>query len=355
MLFVQIGILAILLLVIPMIVGSLFEKMDNTSHGPLFWWLGGQMVLWAGFQLICVPFILKEGRFESVLLLFGVYMGVLVVAAIFRFFHTGGKLCPGVRGVWRQQKKSTVAERVLWIACLVILLFQLVQAVRLTYADWDDAFYVAISSITEDANTMYQKLPYTGGATLLDARHGLAPFPIWIALLARVSGVPAVTVAHVVIPVVLIAMAYGIYLLLGQRLLRGKSEKLPLFLLFSEILVLFGNYSIYSVENFMIARSRQGKAALGSLIVPTLFLLLLLLFERLQEKRKVTVDYWILLLAVMLSSCLCSTMGAALSCMLLLVAGGLGAVCYRRWKLLLPVCLCCVPCGVFVLLYLVLR
>ena len=29
---------------------------------------------------------------------------------------------------------------------------------------------------------MYQKLPYTGMSTELDVRHGLAPFPIWIAM-----------------------------------------------------------------------------------------------------------------------------------------------------------------------------
>ena len=42
---------------------------------------------------------------------------------------------------------------------------------------------------------MYQKIPYTGMNTELDVRHGLAPFPIWIAWLARMTGISTVVVA----------------------------------------------------------------------------------------------------------------------------------------------------------------
>ncbi len=347
----KIFILGICLLVVPTLVGSLFRNVDKCAKSPLFWWISGQMLLWAGFQIICVPMILLQCHFRYVLWGYGGFMMVLTVAAGVWIWYSRRKLPGGFSVVQGKNTKKDGKECLLWCLFGALLLFQLVQAVRLTYADWDDAYFVAVSSITEDADSMYQKLPYTGGSTGLDARHGLAPFPIWIAFLARVSGVQAVSVAHVMVPVVLIAMTYGVYCLIGSKLFGKKGEKLPLFLLFTEILVLFGNYSIYSAENFMLARSRQGKAALGNIIVPVMVLLFLILLERVQEKKKVTFRYWVLLFAVLLSACLCSTMGAALASLLLVVAGGCTVVCYKEWRLLLPFLTCCIPGAFFLVLY----
>ena len=200
---------------------------------------------------------------------------------------------------------------------------------------------------------MYQKLPYTGMSTELDVRHGLAPFPIWIAWLSQMTGIATVAVAKTLLPVALISMTYGVFYLIGSRGL-SQGKNLPLFLVCTEVLVLFGDYSFYTVENFMIARSRQGKAALGSILIPMIFFLLLLLFRRLQEKQKITVGFWILLTAVMTSCCLASTMGALLACMLMGVAGICGAIAYKNRKILPPLAACCVPCIIYAGMYLVL-
>ena len=57
----QILVAVILLLGIPMIVGSLFGRgVDQDMRGPVFWWISGQIFLWACFQLICVPLILEK-------------------------------------------------------------------------------------------------------------------------------------------------------------------------------------------------------------------------------------------------------------------------------------------------------
>lgn len=354
MLVFQILILGISLLAVPILVGSLFQNVDKCAKSPFFWWISGQMLLWAGFQVICVPMILLQCDFQYVVWIFGGYTAALMAAAGLLLWYRHSRQQGALSAVREKQEKKP-GVRLLWCLFGALLLFQLVQAVRLTYADWDDAYYVAVSSITEDANSMYQKLPYTGGATELDARHGLAPFPIWITFLARISGMQAVSVAHVIVPVVLIAMTYGIYYLIGSKLFGKKGEKLPLFLIFTELLVLFGNYSIYSAENFMLARSRQGKAALGNIIVPALFLLFLMLTEKVQKEKKASVGYWVLLFSVLLSACLCSTMGAALASLLLVVTGGCVVVGYKRWRLLLPFAICCIPGAVFFLLYVVMR
>ena len=54
--------LAVLLVVVPAWVGNCFLNVDKPCRNPVFLWISGQMLLWAGFQVICVPVILLEGR-----------------------------------------------------------------------------------------------------------------------------------------------------------------------------------------------------------------------------------------------------------------------------------------------------
>lgn len=345
-------ILIILLWGIPTITGAAFVTVDKKTQKPLFMWIMGQLVLWAGFQLLAVPVILLEQDFEIIVWLFSAY--ILAVSGVSACLYLKRQKEGRFHVAYGSRIKDNKWYVASWVLFWGLLLFQLLQAVFLAYADGDDAFYVAMSGVAENSGVMYLEIVYTGWPSELDVRHGMAPFPIWIAYLARISGIRAVAVNHVVMPLILIPMTYGIYCLLANKLFPGKKERVPLFLIFTELLVLFGDYSFYSVENFMIARSRQGKAALGSIIIPVLFLLLLLLLEKIQENQKITAGFWILLVSATMSGCLCSTMGALLVCMLIGIVGLCAAVCYKRWSFLFPMAACCVPCVVYAGLYLIL-
>lgn len=343
--------LIILLCIVPVVVGSCFTAVDKKTPGLPFQWISGQIILWAGFQLLSVPIILQGKEFDRVVELFTIYILVLLCLSVVLYWMSR-----------KQSKLQVVGEKqafhkwygAAWVLFWILLLFQLYQAVVLAYADGDDAFYVAISGMAENSNSMYQKIPYTGWPSELDVRHGMAPFPIWIAYLTRLSGIKAVSVNHIAMPLMLIPMAYGIYYLLGSKLFAKKKEYIPLFLIFAELLVLFGDYSFYTAERFMLARSRQGKAALGSIIIPMLFLLLLIMLEKMQENQRITLGYWALLAAAMTSGCLCSTLGALLVCMLIGITGLCAAVCYKKWKFLFPMAACCIPCVAYAGLYLIL-
>lgn len=366
----QVLILILWLAVIPTAVGGIAAAgVDKRKKNIPFLWITGQLMLWAVFQLICVPMILKQEAIRNV---FG-KEAFLILVLMFQVLGIGMALLGtglsvGRKYFWGKKKAAAFHVisgcktptgrfyKILWAAFWILLILQLIMAIFLTYRDEDDAYYVATASIAVESNTMFWKLPYTGGATELDARHGLAPFSIWMAFLAKVSGMPAVTVAHIIVPVFSIAFAYGIYYLIGRKLLsKGNKERLPLYLVLAELLILFGNYSRYTSENFLIARSRQGKASLGSLMVPAILFLLLVILERVQEKVKIEKIWWILLICTVLASCLCSTMGALLMCVLIGLTGLCGAICYRRFKLLVGMVLCCVPAVAYGLLYLVLK
>ncbi len=353
-LVIQLLIFVLLILVIPVWVGGIFNDVYRGRGSLAFRWLSGQFLLWAGFQLISVFLILKQEYFPKLVILYGIYIGAVM------FFAAGAVLRQSVYGLdksflVKKVNKAKFSNLILWLCFLGLLGFQLLQAVRMAYADGDDAYYVAITSITTDADTMYLKYPYSGGEMgELDVRHALAPFPLWISFLAKVTGIQSVTMAQVVLPVALICMTYSIFYMLGSKLFPEANGQLPLFLIFTEVLVLFGDYSFSGMENFMIARTHQGKAVLGSIVIPFLLCLSMVLLRRLQKKEAVPVQLYLLYGLVAMTGCMCSTLGALLVCMAVGIVGILGAVCYKRLKILTPLALSCIPCICYAVVYLIL-
>lgn len=336
---VQILILALLLVLVPTAVGGIAAKV-NTSLP--FRWVSGQIILWAGFQVICVPMILAQRDFRDVVKLFTGYTAAMVLFAIVAGIRRQVKGVSGNVSRNRSREKDTVTL-LLWTCVAVLVLTQLVLACVLAYDEGDDAYYVAISTITEAGDGMYKTLPYTGGPTGMDTRHSLAPMPIWVAYVARISGMRTVTVAQIALPVVLIVMSYAIYYLLGRRLFSDGMRKTALFMLVIQFLVLFGGYSTYSAENFLLVRTAQGKSVMANIVIPFQLYLFFVILEKLQAEEKTGAGIWIMVALTMITGCLCSTQGALLNCMLLGIVGLCILVCYRRWRLL-PVM---VGCGIF--------
>ncbi|MCM1025731.1 MAG: DUF6077 domain-containing protein [Roseburia sp.] len=354
----QILILSLLLFALPVLVGGSFSEAAGKSapfSSLVFRWVSGQMCLWTGFLAICLPMILleREDGFARVIRMNGLFAAAMLLFSLGRGIKRRAGT-PGRRIPAGKREGRDPLTVVLGLAAVILLALQLALAAALAYEEGDDAFYVAVSSVTNESGTMYKILPYTGGGTSLDIRHGLAPFPIWVALLARVSGMHAATVAQVVLPVTLILMAYGVFYLMGGQLFREEPRKRILFLLLIELMVLFGGQSRYTAENFLLVRTAQGKAVLAALVIPFLFLLLMILAEKLKEGKKTTAGFWMLMELTLLAGCLCSTQGTVLTG----VFFGAGALCvtagYRKWKLLLPSAACCLLPAVIVVLYFVL-
>lgn len=353
--------LGLWLAVIPLCVGYLPAVLAGEGRRvrPVYWWLSGHVILWALFEWICVPLILTEDmgeeHFSPVVICFAAAGFLLALAGAclcLRGLRRGAWSPALIRGGFSWNRMGGSASTCFfWILAAGLILFQLVMAIVMTYWDGDDAYYIAVANLAEASGTMYKKVPYSYGMTLLDNRHGLAPFPIWIAFLARVSGMPVAAVAHTALPPVLIGMTYGIFYEIGSILFAGRRERLPIFLGFTALLVIFGDVSIYTAENFMIARSRQGKAALGSIVIPMVILLFLRILERCREERRPGAALWLLLAATVTAGCLCSTMGTFLMCLFLGILGLCGAVSYRSFGLLWRTALCCLPALFFAGLY----
>lgn len=342
---------------VPILIGSLFQKVYKGEGKLLFFWISGQMILWAVFQGITVPFVLGNHRFKHVLYCMGIIVLLLLLFKMVLFIRNRewSGLLSGVGGIRLNVSQEGACRSrivILQILSVILLVFQLVMTLCCAYEEGDDAFYLALSTDTWDSGMMYAKNPYTGSTTDLDMRHGLAPFPMWITLLAKISGILPITMAQMVLPLTLILMTYSIHYLVGRHLFQGQRESFLLYMVLVEMLVIFGGYSTYSVENFLLVRASQGKAVLCNLILPFLMFLSLRLVRNTQKGKEVHWSYWILHFGVCVAGCLCSTQGGLLICILMSIVGLCIAVMYRKWKyLVLFGTSCLIPVG-YMLVYL---
>jgi len=353
MLFIQLLVFCLIFFVAPLAVGLFFAEGAPVHAKGAFTWVSGQVLLWAVFQVICVPLVLLKQSFILVVWLFGGFSVFLAICGIVVAARRRNVI--SVNAGKMEKCSMPVMSKIFWLIFIVLLLVQLVLAVVLAYEEGDDAFYVATTTNTVDSEWMFQKQPYTGGWTTLDARHGLAPFPVWVAYLAEVTGIVPVTMSQVVLPVGLIVMTYSIYYIIGNMLLEKRRDMLPVFMIMIAVIVFFGGYSTYSAENFLLVRTAQGKAVIANVVIPFMTCLFMQMLNSLEYEKKVSHKYWLLIGLAMVAGCLCSTLGSLLTCMLVGIVGICAIVCYRKWNMLVPMALCCGCPVVCALLYFIFR
>lgn len=260
----------------------------------------------------------------------------------------------------RINKKLTHSEKLYLTSFGILLLVQLFLAVFMAPFDGDDAYYVVQSVQAQQTDTMYTLHPYLGYSMGLDVRHALAAWPMWIALIARLSGLHATIVAHTVLPLILIPLCYYVYCRCARQVLRERTDLVLLFLTFLSLFYIFGNISIYTPETFFLMRTWQGKAMTANLVIPMLFTALLMLAGqevgeawRLCSRRE-RVFPWVLFLFADIAAAFFSTSGMLILTML----AGLGVFVIltatfrkqagadewkHRIKLVILTGLCCSP------------
>ena len=347
--------LILLLLIAPFGTGLLMNRYIEAEKRSLgMAYASGFLILLAAFQLIAVPVVFMDSwGFPTIVTIFNVVVTLLTGFGIIQALH-----------LWRREgrvfyrkmtfKGSISMVRIQWIVVLILIGFQLFMAVTHASFDGDDAYYVAHSLATEETNTLYRVLPYTGRSTYLDMRHSLAVFPIWIAYLARMSGVHATIVSHTVLPLVLIPLTYLIYYEIGKKLCKEKATQLPTYMIFVCMLQIFGNVSIYNNATFLLMRTWQGKSMLANVVIPAIFMVLLWLFEEEPAKRNSKSGLWCLLFVLNIVAAMMSTVSVFLNTFLIAIMAIILYLQEKNWKILLKMALCCIPCVAYAVAYVIL-
>ncbi len=384
------------LLLIPFCIGLIPVNFISASkRGPILVFLSGYFLMWALFEVVCIPAVLliKYHNFSAASNVFMALASACAIGGLLLLFRnwkagreslisgkkrtaddkvTDNKVMEitnetdelksgvdaGKRGIsmalQRLKKWDYKAE---WIVFLALVGFQLYKSVAYASFDGDDAYYVVESLIAQQADTMYRILPYTGRPTDLDVRHVLAVFPMWIAFVAVRSDIHSTIVSHVVMPLVLIPLTYFVYYEIGKRIFvrtegAGSKENLPIFMILMALFQIFGNVSIYTNETFFLTRTWQGKAVVGSLIIPAVLWLMLWIYEEIRKKQRADMGLWFLLVCVNMSAGICSSIAVFLVSFLIALTAFVFMIAERDFKMLLKFGAVCVPNIVYVGLYL---
>lgn len=284
--------------------------------------------------------------------------------------------------------RMSVEVKIEWILFFLLIVWQLYKAFTLASFDGDDAEYVAQSLVTQQSETMYLIKPYTGGTTSLDIRHSLAVLPVWVAYIARVTGIHATVLAHSILPFVLIPLTYTVYYEMGKHLLKRKKEYLPAFMIIVALMQIFGNVSIFTNETFFLTRTWQGKSVAANFVIPATIWLLLWIFdseddqsqESMQKEEKeaskiksvqlgrgvdpanatslakgTQAGLWALLCLTNMTAGVCTSMVAFLNVLLVAAAAFWMMAAERKFSILVKAGFVCVPNMIYMLLYLFLH
>lgn len=349
----------------------------RVKRSPGFVLLSGYFGMWALFEISAVPAVLwvKYDNFKAASAAFTV-LSLLAAAAGLLLMYRNGRAGNSKEGAAAFVKRLSFAEWIEWLLFFALLGFQLYKAVACASFDGDDAYYVVESLIAQESNVMYRILPYTGRPTDLDVRHALAVFPMWVAFVSVRADVHATIVSHVAMPLVLIPLTYLLYFEIGRLLFAGRQdsvvggsekesgafhrENLPVFMIIMAMFQIFGNVSIYTNETFFLTRTWQGKAVAGSLVIPALIWVFLMLYGEEKEindnsvrnKRRKS-GIWMLFVFVHMTAGVCSSIAVFLSCILTALTAFFLAFTKRDGKILLKMGAACLPSVIYMGIYVV--
>ena len=293
--------------VVPFLTGTALSRyLPEKSRRIGNLWLLGLLSFFVIFEIIAVFCMLCSAYilFSSCILVCAVIMLALSAAGVFRIVrilgknkegslaerllcvYTGHRVYGGAdlfyprRDPARIRRSFTKSELLYTIVFLILFAVQMIMAVVYAPFDGDDAYYVVLSLQAQQTDTINTINPYLGYSTVLDYRHALAGYVLWIAFIARVARIHATILSHTILPLFWIPMTYYVYARIGKILFKDKQELVPLFLSFLSVFAIFGNVSIYTPETFFLMRTWQGKSMIGNFLVPLLMYILLLLARR---------------------------------------------------------------------------
>ncbi len=126
---------------------------------------------------------------------------------------------------------------------------------------------------------------------------------------------------------------------------------------------IFGHVSIYTNETFFLTRTWQGKSVAGSLVIPALFWILLLLYDGSQDKgsidggdrgkRRTDAGLWLLLVRVNMTAGICSSIAVFLVSILMALTAFVLMIVERDLKVLVRLGAVCIPNVVYMGIYVV--
>lgn len=301
-------------------------------------YFGGWMLIWAMTQLVTVPLVLMKQSFTLTFWIITVLVALWCLYGIYE--------CRGIRFVRPELKSMEWAGVIVTILCILGLL-----AVNLLtwHRDADDSRFVVNAVDILRTDTMFLTNPATGEA--LDIWKGelikdvTAPWAVFTAWCAKLTGLSATVMAHTALPPILILLVISVWWLLSQIFFKNELFYRCLFIDMAILVTVYGGFSVYSEEVFMLSRLWQGKSVVASAGIPAAYLIGCWLYQ-----KKLHWGYYVLPVMLNLAMCLMSGMGLIIGAMMFACIGLVCGIAKRNWKISLACWAGCVPSVVYYLI-----
>jgi hypothetical protein len=161
---------------------------------------------------------------------------------------------------------------VVWALLAGLILFQLTTTAVFVREDPDDVLYLSEVLDLAGAPAMRIEEPTHRGEGLPPTRvYAWQAWELWGATLCQLTGLHPLVAFRVVLPLLLILLAYPVYAALARRILPAAG--VPIALLVLAAYYTFGMSSHWSGANFFLPRAQQGKSFLIHVGAPALVLL----------------------------------------------------------------------------------
>lgn len=284
----------------------------------------GQLVTYknpARTENICLSFIM--GFFATIGLFWVLYLLLLFLSAPFNalvvvyslvllallglsLYLNNGLYAVDIKKRLLSLKNQTVFEKIymaMFLAILAILMILngITTAGEQTY---DDAEYLVTANDAIHFNSIITRRPDDGGFSSYNVRNALNSWNFFIAYLAKIFNIRVTIVAHSIMAVLLLFIAFAVYYYVAGKLFSERENKW-VFLVILAVLFIFGSYSHYSPTFRLLASIWQHKGVLYAIVLPFLVAVLPYLLE--QKKA------YLEALGICTATCSLSLMGTGLA------------------------------------------
>lgn len=300
----------ILLFIMPYFIGCFFSKLIKKEHNLCMNFIIGYLIEFTICEIISVPMIFLDCKFTT---LYYVYMSVLSILTIISIIFTYKKVKTTIIDAINYTKE---VPKFFFIVTIILIGVQVFGLVGYMHEDADDSVYVATALTSIETNSLYKYSPSSGAETGEHQimRYRLAPFPLFYAIVAETISMHPTIVAHTILPIILIPLAYIVYGLIANELLQGNKKKVWQFLFVLSVLHIWCNYTNRSNMVFLLFRVWQGKSVMINFIVPAV-----ILFFIKCDKYNLDLSSLILLFITIFAGNFTTTMGVAIPPMALML------------------------------------
>ena len=345
MIILKIFLCIIVFLIIPELLGLLLTKFMNEKNSIILAFVVGYLLNFALFELIYLPMYFLGCSFR---IFAYTYLVMILVLSIISIVINRKRFKEIVKYSW-SELKSMPKMIIIFVILLCIQIYFPTKYMQ--HIDPDDAFYVAIVTTTLETNEMFTISPYTGDEfSTRQIRYCFSGLVIYFASISEFVHIHPTILCHTIWPGIAILLETAVYSLLGNKLFKGDKEKTIYFLIFLQIVYMFGFITYHTTFSFFAYRSWQGKALIGNFIIPVVWLLHMYCME---NNKKVI--YWLIFLSAMISSVFTTSMGVYLVPIEVGLLNLISMIQNRKLGMFIKSIVCLIPQVIVGVLYIILK